>query len=81
VTLRVPKAVPLSEMPSGSRPRSLGVRLSNKLSGAKITTSRTPRDQQAIRQPELAIRVCSQGRIVTEPTPRQVSGKAATVPG
>jgi len=67
VTLRFPNAVPLFEIPSGSRPTSAGVRLKNKLIGAKIATSSRPRDQQAVRQPELAIRLCSQGRIVTEP--------------
>ena len=39
----------------------------HKLIGAKIATSSRPRDQQAVRRPELAIRLCSRGRIVTEP--------------
>src|SRR5215469_3758627 len=67
--LRIPSGVPTSEMPSGSRPRSAGARLSNRLSGDRMATSSTPRDKQAVRHPELAIRVCSQGRIVIEPTP------------
>jgi hypothetical protein len=67
VTLRFSNAVPLFEIPSGSRPTSAGVRLKNKLIGAKIATSSRPRDQQAVRRPELAIRLCSRGRIVTEP--------------
>jgi hypothetical protein len=38
VTLRFSNAVPLFEIPSGSRPRLAGVRLKNKFIGAKIAT-------------------------------------------
>ena len=54
---------------AGSRPRSAGLRLSSRLSGASAMSTRRPSDQQAVRQPLSAIKLCSQGRIVTEPTP------------
>jgi hypothetical protein len=71
VTLRFPNAVPLFEIPSGSETgpslfaclafypkRSLRLRL-----GITVPAGQ----QQAVRRPELAIRLCNQGRIVTEP--------------
>src|SRR6516225_5947765 len=57
------------DVPSGSSPSSAGLPLSSKFIGINAASTSKPSDQQAARQPEPAITLCSHGKIVTDPTP------------
>ena len=62
-------AAPPIAPPSGSRPISSGRCFSSRFSGPSSASTRMPSIQHPLRQPPLAIRDCSQGRMVIEPIP------------